>query len=79
MPLKRTERVIQTTDKLTRSGELNAKTRELMALQLQARSRLAKTRANFAEGMKAAKDVQRDLEWTQKKVRYVRYDISWTR
>jgi len=53
------------------SGELNAKTRELLALQAQARARLAKTRANFAEGMKAAKDVQRDLEWTQRKVRYV--------
>ncbi|KAI6788678.1 hypothetical protein KC367_g1301 [Hortaea werneckii] len=50
------------------SGELNAKNRELQALQAQARARLAKTRANFAEGMKAAKDVQRDLEWTQKKV-----------
>ncbi|KAK0946946.1 hypothetical protein LTR29_001528 [Friedmanniomyces endolithicus] len=50
------------------SGELNAKNRELLALQAQARARLAKTRANFAEGMKAAKDVQRDLEWSQKKV-----------
>ncbi|KAK4498586.1 hypothetical protein PRZ48_011244 [Zasmidium cellare] len=52
------------------SGELNAKNRELLALQAQARARLAKTRANFADGMKAAKDVQRDLEWTQKKVKY---------
>ncbi|EMF13038.1 uncharacterized protein SEPMUDRAFT_149539 [Sphaerulina musiva SO2202] len=50
------------------SGELNAKNREILALQAQARARLAKTRANFAEGMKAAKDVQRDLDWTQKKV-----------
>ncbi|KJY00239.1 hypothetical protein TI39_contig338g00011 [Zymoseptoria brevis] len=50
------------------SGELNAKNRELLALQAQARSRLAKTRANFAEGMKAAKEVQRDLEYTQKKM-----------
>ncbi|KAK3052680.1 hypothetical protein LTR09_006161 [Extremus antarcticus] len=50
------------------SGELNAKNRELLALQAQARARLAKTRANFSEGMKAARDVQRDLEWTQKKV-----------
>ncbi|KAK3718057.1 hypothetical protein LTR37_005483 [Vermiconidia calcicola] len=50
------------------SGQLNAKQRELLALQAQARARLAKTRANFSEGMKAAKDVQRDLEWTQKKV-----------
>ncbi|KAK4955148.1 hypothetical protein LTR10_007342 [Elasticomyces elasticus] len=50
------------------SGELNSKNRELLELQAQARARLAKTRANFAEGMRAAKDVQRDLEWTQKKV-----------
>ncbi|EMC95563.1 hypothetical protein BAUCODRAFT_148462 [Baudoinia panamericana UAMH 10762] len=50
------------------SGELNAKNRELMALQAQARARLAQTRANFAEGMKAAREVQRDLEWTQKKM-----------
>ncbi|KAF2718479.1 hypothetical protein K431DRAFT_322422 [Polychaeton citri CBS 116435] len=50
------------------SGELNAKNRELLALQQQARARLARTRTNFADGMKAAKDVQRDLEWTQKKV-----------
>ncbi|KAK5115577.1 hypothetical protein LTR62_001236 [Meristemomyces frigidus] len=50
------------------SGELNAKNRELLALQAQARARLAKTRANFTEGMRAAKEVQRDLEWTQGKV-----------
>ncbi|KAF2083559.1 hypothetical protein K490DRAFT_60380 [Saccharata proteae CBS 121410] len=50
------------------SGELNAKTRELMQLQAMARSRLAATQANFADGMKAAKEVQRDLEWTQKRV-----------
>ncbi|KAK3671817.1 hypothetical protein LTR78_008362 [Recurvomyces mirabilis] len=50
------------------SGELNAKNREILALQAQARARLAKTRANFAEDMRAAKDVQRDLEWTQNKV-----------
>lgn len=54
---------------IRRSGELNAKNRELLALQAQARARLAKTRANFSEGMKDAREVQRDLEWTQKKVR----------
>lgn len=53
---------------LCRSGQLNAKNQELLALQAQARARLARTKANFAEGMKAARDVQRDLEWTQKKV-----------
>ncbi|KAK8151436.1 hypothetical protein BKA80DRAFT_212045 [Phyllosticta citrichinensis] len=50
------------------SGELNAKTRELLQLQALARQRLAATSHNFAEGMKAAKEVQRDLEWTQKRV-----------
>jgi exonuclease VII small subunit len=50
------------------SGELNAKTRQLQELQALARSRLAATRANFSDGMKAAKEVQRDLEWTQKRV-----------
>ncbi|KAL1646389.1 putative biogenesis of lysosome-related organelles complex 1 subunit kxd1 [Diplodia seriata] len=50
------------------SGELNAKTRELMQLQALARERLAATQRNFSDGMKAAKEVQRDLEWTQKRV-----------
>lgn len=62
--------MLKTDSRYIRSGELNAKNRELLALQAQARARLAKTRTNFAEGMKAARDVQRDLEWTQKKVRY---------
>jgi hypothetical protein len=47
---------------------LNAKNRELLELQAEARRRLSKTRASFAEGMKAAKEVQRDLEWSQKKI-----------
>ncbi|KAI9783967.1 MAG: hypothetical protein M1839_002912 [Geoglossum umbratile] len=50
------------------SGALNAKHRELLELQAEAQRRLAATRANFAEGMKAAKEVKRDLEWTQKRV-----------
>lgn len=51
-----------------RSGELNAKHRELLELQALAQRRLKGTRANFADGMKAAKEVKRDLEWTQKRV-----------
>ncbi|TIA38428.1 hypothetical protein D6C78_04027 [Aureobasidium pullulans] len=51
-----------------RSGELNAKTRELQALQALAQSRLKSARRNFADGIQAAKDVQRDLEWTQGRV-----------
>lgn len=50
------------------SGELNAKHRELLELQALAQRRLAGARANFANGMKAAKDVQKDLQWTQKRV-----------
>ncbi|KAF2835594.1 hypothetical protein M501DRAFT_1007793 [Patellaria atrata CBS 101060] len=50
------------------SGQLNAKTRQLMELQALAKARLTATRANFADGMKAAKEVQQDLQWTQKRV-----------
>jgi len=56
------------SDQATRSGQLNAKTRQLMELQALAQSRLAAAQANFAQGMKTAKEVQRDLEWTQKRV-----------
>ncbi|KAF2012020.1 hypothetical protein BU24DRAFT_353034 [Aaosphaeria arxii CBS 175.79] len=50
------------------SGELNAKHRELLELQALAQRRLAGVRSNFADGMRAAKDVQKDLQWTQKRV-----------
>ncbi|KAK5997247.1 Biogenesis of lysosome-related organelles complex 1 subunit KXD1-like protein [Cladobotryum mycophilum] len=50
------------------SGKLNAKHRELMDLQKQAQARLARTRERFAEGMRDAREVRGDLEWTQKKV-----------
>lgn len=52
----------------SRSGELNAKQRELAELQALAQRRLKATRANIADGMKAAKEVKKDLAWTQKKV-----------
>lgn len=54
------------------SGALNAKHRELLALQAEAQRRLASSRANFADGMKAAKEVKKDLEWTQKKVSHLK-------
>ncbi|KAF2477964.1 uncharacterized protein BDR25DRAFT_5963 [Lindgomyces ingoldianus] len=50
------------------SGELNAKHRELLELQALAQRRLAGARANFANGMRTAKEVQKDLQWTQKRV-----------
>jgi len=50
------------------SGQLNAKTRKLMELQARAQSRLAATQASFAQGIKDAKEVQRDLKWTQERV-----------
>ncbi|KAF2747174.1 hypothetical protein M011DRAFT_65630 [Sporormia fimetaria CBS 119925] len=50
------------------SGELNAKHRELLELQALAQRRLAGARSNFADGMRTAKEVQKDLQWTQKRV-----------
>jgi len=50
------------------SGKLNAKTRQLMELQALAQSRLAAAQVNFADGIKTAKEVHRDLDWTQKRV-----------
>ena len=50
------------------SGKLNAKHRELLELQKKAQARLAKTRERFQEGLRDAREVREDLEWTQKKV-----------
>lgn len=50
------------------SGKLNAKHRELMDLQKQAQARLARTRERFQEGVRDAREVRGDLDWTQKKV-----------
>ncbi|KAL9579640.1 MAG: hypothetical protein Q9212_004995, partial [Teloschistes hypoglaucus] len=50
------------------SGALNAKQKELQELQALAQRRLKGARSNFSEGMKAAKEVRKDLEWTQKHV-----------
>ncbi|KAJ5674082.1 domain KxDL [Penicillium macrosclerotiorum] len=50
------------------SGQLNAKQRELLELQALAQRRLKSVRANFAEGVKTARETKRDLEWTQKRV-----------
>lgn len=50
------------------SAMLNAKSRELAELQALAQRRLAATKTNLVDGLKAAKDVQRDLDWMQKRV-----------
>jgi hypothetical protein len=47
---------------------MNAKQQKLMELQALAQSRLAAVQANFAQGIKDAKEVQRDLKWTQERV-----------
>jgi hypothetical protein len=47
---------------------LNAKQRELQDLQALAQQRLAKSRARLTEGYQDAREVKRDLEWTQKRV-----------
>ena len=51
-----------------RSGKLNAKQREVLDLQAKVAARAARAKARFAEGMKDANEVQRDLEWTSKRV-----------
>jgi biogenesis of lysosome-related organelles complex 1 subunit KXD1 len=56
------------TDKLRRSGKLNAKQREVMELQAKVQARAARAKARFAEGMQDVKEVKRDLEWTSKRV-----------
>lgn len=53
---------------LNRSGQLNAKQRELMELQTLAQRRLKGVRAGFAEGVRNARDTKADLEYTQKRV-----------
>lgn len=58
------------------SGELNAKQRELLELQAMAQRRIRGARVNLANGMKAAKEVRQDLEWTQTRVRYVKVQAS---
>ncbi|KAL1960898.1 hypothetical protein VTO42DRAFT_5881 [Malbranchea cinnamomea] len=54
------------------SGQLNAKQRELLELQALMQRRLRGARANFAEGIKAAKETMSDLEWTQKRVTHLK-------
>ncbi|KAF2157430.1 hypothetical protein K461DRAFT_309549 [Myriangium duriaei CBS 260.36] len=52
----------------TTSGHLNAQTRELLELQALAQRRLVAARSNFADGLRAARDVQRELRWAQDRV-----------
>ena len=54
---------------------MNAKQRELAELQALAQRRLKGARANIADGMKAAKEVKKDLEWTQKRMTYVLFPV----
>ena len=56
------------TDAFFRSGQLNAKQRELAELQALAQRRLKGVRANVSEGLEAAREARRDLDYTQKKV-----------
>lgn len=48
---------------------MNAKRRELMDLQKKAQARLTKTRERFQDGMRDAREVREDLEWTEKKIK----------
>jgi biogenesis of lysosome-related organelles complex 1 subunit KXD1 len=48
----------------------------LLELQALAQQQFAAMQASFAEGIKTAKEVQQDLDWTQKKVKYVESEFS---
>ncbi|WPH00101.1 Hypothetical protein R9X50_00292400 [Acrodontium crateriforme] len=50
------------------SAELRMKQREIQEMQARVRARMARLRPNVAEGMRQAKEVQQDLEWTQRKM-----------
>ena len=50
-----------------RSGNLNAKQRELADLQALAQRRLKNARVNLVEGMQAARETRRDLDYISKK------------
>ncbi|EED19037.1 conserved hypothetical protein [Talaromyces stipitatus ATCC 10500] len=50
------------------SGHLNAKQQELLELQALAQRRLKGVRSSFNEGLKAARETKRDLEWTSRRV-----------
>lgn len=56
------------SDAIYRSGELNAKQRELAELQAMAQRRLKTARVNFAEGMEAAREARADIEYSAKKI-----------
>jgi len=56
------------TNAFHRSGQLNAKQRDIAELLADAQRRLKSARLNFAEGMKVAKETRRDLDYTQKKL-----------
>lgn len=50
------------------SGLLNAKSKEIQTLQAEVVERLNELKTIFAEGMKNAKNVQKDLDWIHKRV-----------
>ncbi|SPO03374.1 uncharacterized protein DNG_06057 [Cephalotrichum gorgonifer] len=58
------------------SGKLNAKHREIMELQKKAQARLAKTRERFQDGLRDAREVREDLEWTEKKIKTLKSKAS---
>jgi hypothetical protein len=62
------ETVKVATNAFHRSGQLNSTQRELAELQAHAQRRLKSARVNFAEGIEAAKETRRDLDYTQKKL-----------
>ncbi|ANB14022.1 hypothetical protein AWJ20_4978 [Sugiyamaella lignohabitans] len=50
------------------SGMVHAKTREVQQLHLQATARLEEIKQTFSQDLKAAKQLVKDLEWTQRRL-----------
>jgi hypothetical protein len=67
------------------SGLLNAKSKEIQNLQAEVVERLNELKTVFAEGMKNAKNVQKDLDWIHKRVKQLsreakaKYPIEYTK
>lgn len=56
---------------MSRSGQLNDKTRQLQELQAMMQAKMAAAQVQFAEGLKSCKETQQNLQWTQNRVRCV--------
>lgn len=55
------------SDGCNRSGQLNAKHRELVELTTKTRARITESKSRIAEGLRDSRQVRDDLDWTHKR------------